>query len=67
MSINLNPTYSPVWRWLRDHALALLGVVTAAPHLVTAVGVDPQTAAVWVGVATALGALGKHYAKDPVK
>jgi hypothetical protein len=62
VNINWNPTYSPVWRWLRDHGLALLGMVAVNPDMF---GAAAEHAAMVAGVATALGAVGKHYAKEP--
>ena len=66
--MNWNPTYSPIWKWLRDHAGALLIAAVADPALLAAVAgpAAPTVQAVVAGLAAA-GVIGTRYAKDPAK
>lgn len=64
MSINWNPFYSPFWGWVKNHGLAVVGVVVAQPD---AFGVTAPVAAKVGGALTIVGSLLQAWLPTPVK
>ena len=66
--MNWNPSYSPVWQWLRNHAGVALIAALADPSFVASVSgpYAPQVTGV-IAALTAVGVLGAQYGKPLVK
>ena len=59
--MNWNPTYSPVWRWIAAHGVAVVTAVLAVPDVFGAATPMVQH---WAGIVTSIAlALGANLKK----